>query len=152
MPGTMNSFKQLSDAFSAVFLNAKTLKKETSYLFRIKQGENEPLKGYMDRFDKTIMQAIVYDVPPTFAHLRGIAQKHAEAEEYIKGRNFLIRETSQPTKKNKPKKDRVGQTGAATEKATCKVEAVSKPKTPARRFRQYTPMVATAEHVINQIS
>ena len=101
----MDSFKQLSDAFSAAFLNAKTRKKKTSYLFRIKQGVNKPLKGYLDSFDKIIMQvnncsddtlikafregvkdkkllwAIAYDVSPTFAHLRGTVQKHAKAEE-----------------------------------------------------------------------
>ena len=66
------------------------------------------MKGYLDRFDKAIIQvknysddtliqayregvkdknllwAIAYNVPPTFVHLRGIAQKHAEAEKYIK--------------------------------------------------------------------
>ena len=52
----MDSLRQLYDAFSAAFLNAKTRKKETSYLFRIKQGENEPFKGYLDCFDKAIMQ------------------------------------------------------------------------------------------------
>ncbi|GMN46246.1 hypothetical protein TIFTF001_015433 [Ficus carica] len=109
---------QLSDAFSAVFFNLKTRKKETLYLFRIKQGENEPLKGYLDRFDKAIMQVkngsddtliqafregvgekkllwtIAYDVPPTFVHLRGIVQKHAETKEYIRGWNSLLEETS----------------------------------------------------------
>ncbi|GMN47624.1 hypothetical protein TIFTF001_016801 [Ficus carica] len=176
MPGMMDSFKLLSDAFSMAFLNAKTGIKETSYLFRIKQGEHEPLKGYLDRFDKPIMQvkncsdetliqafregvkdkkllwAIAYDVPPTFAHLWGIAQKHAEAEEYIKGRNSTVGETSRPTRKSKPKKDGASQAEAAIEKATCKAEATPEPKTSAGRFRQYTPLVATVEHVMNQIS
>ncbi|GMN57046.1 hypothetical protein TIFTF001_026149 [Ficus carica] len=89
IPRTMDSFRQLSDAFLAAFLNAKTRKKDTSYLFRIKQDENEHLKGYLDCFDKTI----AYDVPPTFAHSIGIAQKHAEAEEYIRGRNYSLGET-----------------------------------------------------------
>lgn len=100
-----------------------------SYLFRIKQGKEEPLKGYLDHFDKAIMQvkscfedtliqafceeikndkliwAIAYDVLPTFAHLRGIAQKHANVEEYIKRRNSSAWEPLQPTGKNMKKKD-----------------------------------------------
>ena len=93
---------------------------------------NEPLKGYLDCFDKATMQVknfsddtfiqaferesrtkkllwlIAYDVPPNFANLRGIAQKHAEAEEYNKGWNSAIGETSCPAGKSKPKKDMAG--------------------------------------------
>lgn len=44
IPESVDSFKQLADAFVASFLGAKTRKIETWYLFRIKQGESEPLK------------------------------------------------------------------------------------------------------------
>lgn len=64
MLGMMDSFKQLSNVFSATFLNAKTQNKETSYFFRIKQSENEPLKGYLDRFNKAIMQVKNYSDDP----------------------------------------------------------------------------------------
>ncbi|GMN48602.1 hypothetical protein TIFTF001_017771 [Ficus carica] len=94
---------------------ARQWKLEASYLFGIKQGETEPLKKYLERFDKavvrvkscsddTLIQAfregikdnrlvwtLTYDVPPTFAHLKGIAWKHAEADEYVKGRGFVAR-------------------------------------------------------------
>ncbi|GMN50963.1 hypothetical protein TIFTF001_020123 [Ficus carica] len=109
MPGSISSFKQLSDVFAAAFLGSKTRNMETSYLYGIKQRESEPLKEYLDRFDKVVMQikscsddtliqvfwegikdrqlvwTLTYDVPPTFAHLRGIARKHAKADEYIRG-------------------------------------------------------------------
>lgn len=55
MPRSISSFKQLADAFTAAFLGAKTQKMKTSYQFRIKQGESEPLKEYLDRFDKAVM-------------------------------------------------------------------------------------------------
>ncbi|GMN51404.1 hypothetical protein TIFTF001_020559 [Ficus carica] len=80
-----------------------------------------------------------------------IAQKHAEAEDYNKGRNSAIGETSCPIGKSKPKKDRAGQTGAAIEKAIDKAEAAPKSKTLAGRFRQYTLLVTTAEHLQDQI-
>ncbi|GMN26383.1 hypothetical protein TIFTF001_040844 [Ficus carica] len=157
IPRTMDSFRQLSDAFLAAFLNAKTRKKETSYLFRIKQDENEHLKGYLDCFDKviikvknssddTLIQAfregvgdkkllwtIAYDVPPTFAHLMGITQKHAEAEEYIRRRNYSLGETLRLAGKKKPKKDGTNQIRADTKKATYKTKATPGPKTPVGR-------------------
>lgn len=56
MPGSIGLFKQLADAFVAVFLAVKTRKIETSYLFGIKQGKSESLKLYLDRLDKAIIQ------------------------------------------------------------------------------------------------
>ena len=56
MPGSISFFKQLADAFAAAFLGVKTRNMETSYLFGIKQGESEPLKEYLNRFDKAVMQ------------------------------------------------------------------------------------------------
>ncbi|GMN46040.1 hypothetical protein TIFTF001_015226 [Ficus carica] len=118
MPGSISSFKQLADAFVASFLGSKTRKMKTSYLFGIKQGESEPLKEFLDPFDKAIVQiksysdgtliqafregvkdrrllwTLTYDVPPTFTHLRGIAWKHAEADEYVRGQGIVAREQS----------------------------------------------------------
>lgn len=82
-------------------------------------------------------------------HLRGIAQNHAKVEEYIKGKNFSVGKTSRPARKNKSKKDEANQIRVGTEKATCKVEVASGPKTHAGRFRQYTPLVATMKHMLN---
>lgn len=39
VPGSIGSFKQLAEAFAPTFLGTKTQKMETSYLFKIKQGE-----------------------------------------------------------------------------------------------------------------
>ena len=87
-------------------------------MFGIKQGESEPLKEYLDRFDKAVVQikscsddtliqafregvkdrrlvwTLAYDMPPNFAHLRGIAWKHAETDESVKGRGLADREQS----------------------------------------------------------
>nr|GMN67054.1 hypothetical protein TIFTF001_036123 [Ficus carica] len=157
IPGSVDSFKQLVDAFATAILGAKTRKMETSYLFRIKQGENEPLKEYLDCFDKAVMQikscsddtliqafresvkdrrlvwTIAYDVLPTFAHLRGIARKHAEADEYIRGRGLVPGEQSRLFRR-KPNKNVVEQNrpdkGKAVE-GVGRVEPTLGPKTPA---------------------
>ena len=55
-PGSIASFSQLAEAFSKAFLNAKARKKESSYLFRVKQDRGEPLKRYLDRFDKAVLE------------------------------------------------------------------------------------------------
>ncbi|GMN70613.1 hypothetical protein TIFTF001_039653 [Ficus carica] len=138
-----------NEAALSAFLGSKTRKMETSYLFGIKQGDSEPLKEFLDRFDKTL----AYDVPPTFAHLRGIDWKHAEADEYVRGRSMAAREQSRfPGRKsdknqfdqNRPEK------GKAVSIDARSAEAPSSVRTSAGRFRQYTPLVATVEHVLNQ--
>ena len=80
-----------------------------SHLFSIKQRESETLKKYLELFDKAVVQVencsddtlvqalrkgikdsrlvwtLAYDRPTSFAHLRGIAWRHAEADEYVRG-------------------------------------------------------------------
>ncbi|GMN46311.1 hypothetical protein TIFTF001_015481 [Ficus carica] len=150
-PGSIGCFKQLADAFAAAFLSSKTRKLGASHLFGIKQGETEALKKYLECFDravmqvksctdKTLMQAfregikdarlvwtLTYDRPPTFGQLRGIAWRHAEADEYgrqDKGKAVVV--------------DKSGSNPS--------------PRTPAGRFQQYTPLVTTIEHVLNQVT
>ena len=115
-PRLVGYFKQLADSFVAAFLGSKTRKLGASYMFGIKQGEIETLKKYLECFDKAIVQvencaddtliqalqegvkdtrliwALAYDRPPTFVYLRGIAWRHVEADEYVKGRGLVARE------------------------------------------------------------
>ncbi|GMN63036.1 hypothetical protein TIFTF001_032106 [Ficus carica] len=72
-----------------------------------------------------LVWTLAYDRPPTFAHLRGIAWRHAEAD------------------------DRPDKGKAVVDN---RIEANRSPRTPAGRFRQYTPLVTTIEHVLNQVS
>ena len=111
-PRSISSFQQLADSFSTAFIGSKARKLGASHLFSIKQGDSEMLKAYLQRFDKAIVQAesctdetliqafregiqdprlvwtLAYDRPPTFAQLRGIAWRHAEADEYVRGRGL----------------------------------------------------------------
>ncbi|GMN69014.1 hypothetical protein TIFTF001_038062 [Ficus carica] len=149
-----------------------------SHIFGIKQGETETLKKYLERFDKAIVQVedcmddtliqafregvvdphlvwtLVYDRPPTFAHLRGIAWRHAEADEYVNSRGLGARE--QPRLPGR-KSDRNHPDHGRQEKGKAvavdnRAETHSGPKTPAGRFRQYTHLVTTIDHVLNQVS
>lgn len=106
-------FGQLVDFFSAAFLGLKTRKLGASHLLGIKQGEAETLKKYLERFHKAVMQVdnctndtliqafkegirdprlvltLTYDRPPTLMHMRGIAWRHAETDEYVQGRGLV---------------------------------------------------------------
>ena len=108
-PGSIDSFQQLASLFSAVFICSRTRKLGASHLFGIKQRENEMLKKYLERFDKAVVQVenctddtltqalregikdprlvwtMAYDRSTSFAHLRGIAWRHVEADEYVRG-------------------------------------------------------------------
>ncbi|GMN70838.1 hypothetical protein TIFTF001_055477, partial [Ficus carica] len=162
--GSIDCFKQLADAFAAAFLSSKTRKLGASHLFGIKQGETEALNKYLERFDRavvqvenctdeTLMQAfregikdprlvwtLAYDRPPTFAQLRGIAWRHAEADEYVRGRGLASGEQSRPPGR-RSEKNQTDQGRQDKGKATVVDNSGSNPspRTPAGRFQQYTP-------------
>ncbi|GMN59472.1 hypothetical protein TIFTF001_028562 [Ficus carica] len=121
-PGLIDSFQQLASSFLAA-LGSRTKKLGASHLFGIKQRENETLKKYLERFDKAVVQAenctddtliqalregikdtrliwtLAYDRPTSFAHLRGIAWRHVEADEYVRGRGLEVQDQDQPPSK-----------------------------------------------------
>ncbi|GMN22284.1 hypothetical protein TIFTF001_043490 [Ficus carica] len=176
-PGSIDCFKQLADAFAAAFLSSKTRKLGASHLFGIKQGETEALKKYLERFDRavvqvesctdeTLMQAfregikdprlvwtLAYDRPPTFAQLRGIAWRHAEADEYVRGRGLASGEHSRlPGRKSENNQADHGRPDKGKAVVMDNSGSNPSPRTPAGRFQQYTPLVTTIEHVLKQVT
>ncbi|GMN19976.1 hypothetical protein TIFTF001_045266 [Ficus carica] len=176
-PGSIGCFKQLADAFAAAFLSSKTRKLGASHLFGIKRGETEALKKYLERFDRavvqvesctdeTLMQAfregikdarlvwtLAYDRPPTFAQLRGIAWRHAEADEYVRGRGLASGEHSRlPGRKSEKNQADHGRQDKGKAVVVDNSGSNPSPRTPAGRFQQYTPLVTTIEHVLNQMT
>ncbi|GMN53227.1 hypothetical protein TIFTF001_022359 [Ficus carica] len=137
-PGSIDSFQQLASSFSAAFLGSRTRKLGASHLFGIKQRENETLKKYLER-------------PTSFAHLRGIARRHAEADEYVRGRGLEVQDQDQPPSRRSERGQNRQDKGKNPVVET-RPEANPSPKTPTGRFRQYTPLVTTIEHVLNQVS
>ncbi|GMN32381.1 hypothetical protein TIFTF001_044686 [Ficus carica] len=176
-PGSIGCFKQLADAFAAAFLSSKTRKLGASHLFGIKQGETEALKKYLERFDRavvqvesctdeTLMQAfregikdarlvwtLSYDRPPTFAQLRGIAWRQAEADEYVRGRGLASGEHSRlPGRKSEKNQTDQGRQDKGKAVVVDRSGSNPSPRTPAGRFQQYTPLVTTIEYVLNQVT
>ncbi|GMN75410.1 hypothetical protein TIFTF001_056419 [Ficus carica] len=93
-----------------IFVMAKTRKKDKLYLYSLKQGTEESLKSYIERFSQemnyvegytdsdavaairegllegSMLKSIVHKQPKTFAELITRAQKFISAEEYMRNR------------------------------------------------------------------
>ncbi|GMN67604.1 hypothetical protein TIFTF001_036673 [Ficus carica] len=161
-PGSIGCFKQLADTFAAAFLSSKTRKLGASHLFDVKQGETEALKKYLERFDRavvqvesctdeTLMQAfresikdarlvwtLACDRSPTFAQLRGISWRHAEADDYVRGRGLVAGEHPWlPGRKSEKHQADQGRQDKGKVVVVDKTGSNPSPRTPAGRFQQY---------------
>ena len=126
-PSTISSFRELSIAFVSHFIGARTYRKPSYHLLTIKQGSQESLKSYVQRFNA---ESLKIDVPDekfaitAFIAGLGIQSKDlmfsisknpqasmaevlAKAEKYINGKEALLskRENSS-TRKEKGVTDR----------------------------------------------
>ena len=55
-PGTITDFEQLSKGFVCHFIGGQIHKKPTSHILNIQQVEGEPLRQYVTRFNKELLQ------------------------------------------------------------------------------------------------
>ncbi|GMN20041.1 hypothetical protein TIFTF001_042983 [Ficus carica] len=55
------------------------------------EAESVPPVRHQTRRNRGAKKTLAYDRPPTFAQLRGIAWRHAEADEYVRGRGLASR-------------------------------------------------------------
>ena len=108
--GSISSFVQLSRAFVTHFRAARSVKRPKSYLFTVKQGNDETLKDYIARFneealciegcnDDLMLSAMMSGLKPSkllwslgkndpkdFQELMSRAQKYANAEVLMSSR------------------------------------------------------------------
>ena len=119
-PSTISSFRELSIAFVSHFIGARTYRKPSYHLLTIKQGSQESLKSYVQRFNA---ESLKIDVPEEkfaiTAFIAGLgvqskdlmfsisknpqasmAEVLAKAEKYINGEEALLskRESSSASK------------------------------------------------------
>ena len=119
-PSTISSFRELSIAFVSHFIGARTYRKPSYHLLTIKQGSQESLKSYVQRFNA---ESLKIDVPDEkfaiTAFIAGLgvqsndlmfsisknpqasmAKVLAKAEKYINGEEALLskRESSSTCK------------------------------------------------------
>ena len=106
-PGTITDFEQLSKGFVCHFIGGQIHKKPTSHILNIQQVEGEPLRQYVTRFNKELLQvdetedqvilttfqarllpedfffSITKSLPETVAELLQKAQKYMNAEDVV---------------------------------------------------------------------
>ena len=126
-PSTISSFRELSIAFVSHFIGARTYRKPSYHLLTIKQGSQESLKSYVQRFNA---ESLKIDVPDEkfaiTAFITGLgvqskdlmfsisknpqasmAEVLAKAEKYINGEEALLsKRESSSTRKEKGVTDR----------------------------------------------
>ena len=126
-PSTISSFRELSIAFISHFIGARTYRKPSYHLLTIKQGSQESLKSYVQRFNA---ESLKIDVPDEkfaiTAFIAGLgvqskdlmfsisknpqanmAEVLAKAEKYINGEEALLsKKESSSTRKEKGATDR----------------------------------------------
>ena len=60
-PASISSFKELSVAFMSHFIRARTYRKPSYYLLTIKQGPQENLRSYVQRFNSESLRVDILD-------------------------------------------------------------------------------------------
>ena len=130
-PSTISSFRELSIAFVSHFIGARTYRKPSYHLLTIKQGSQENLKSYVQRFNAESLKIDVLDEKfAVTAFIAGLgmqskdlmfsisknpqasmAEVLAKAEKYINGEEALMskKESSSASKDKKTAEKRRGQ-------------------------------------------
>ena len=129
-PSTISSFRELSIAFVSHFIGARTYRKPSYHLLTIKQGSQENLKSYVQRFNAESLKIDVLDEKfAVTAFIAGLgmqskdlmfsisknpqanmAEVLAKAEKYINGEEALMsnKESSSASKDRKTTEKRRG--------------------------------------------
>ena len=127
-PSTISSFRELSIAFVSHFIGARTYRKLSYHLLTIKQGTQENLKSYVQRFNAESLKIDVLDEKfAVTAFIAGLgvqskdlmfsisknpqanmAEVLAKAEKYINGEEALMskKESSSASKEKKTTTDK----------------------------------------------
>ncbi|GMN63830.1 hypothetical protein TIFTF001_032904 [Ficus carica] len=112
--------------------------------------ESEPFKKFLDRFDKAVVQ-IKSCSDDTLIQ---VFREGVKDRRLVLPLTYDVPPTRHPGKKSD--KNMAGpsrpEKGKAVNVEVRRAEASPGPRTLARRFCQYTPLVATVEHILNQVS
>ncbi|XP_058189394.1 uncharacterized protein LOC131306978 [Rhododendron vialii] len=167
-PGSIRSFKELSTSFVSYFIAGQRYGKPATHLLTVKQGRWESLREYTTRFNKEVVQIeeaddnvsitayiaglysgqflylVSQEPPKTMAELMLRAQKHMNVEEAIYARRT-----------HKRRREAVRKIGG--EPRNKKVDSRLSPKRglargpPQGKYKQFTPLIATVEQILNNL-
>ena len=126
LPASISSFKELSIAFVSHFIGARTYRKSSYHLLIVKQGSQENLRSYVQRFNSESLRVDILDEKFAItAFIAGLgiqskdlmfsisnnevsmAEELAKAEKYINGEEALMsKQGSSSARKEKSKDDK----------------------------------------------
>ena len=168
-PGTIGSFEQLKGEFLSRFIGSKTRKKDKTHLWSLKQGKDESLKKYIDRFSEgmnlideftdsdvlsalreglqegELLTSIIRRAPKTFGEFLARAQEFVNVEEYLQSRKSHKGEGKRKSESEAKESD------SKKTKVENKTAKDNKKPLIAPRFQTFTPLNATPEQILMQI-
>ncbi|XP_058111583.1 uncharacterized protein LOC131254897 [Magnolia sinica] len=171
-PKSIGSFTELSKLFLTQFISSKKSRKSTTHLFTLKQGNKEPLKDYIARFNEEALLVEDYDdkmvlstmfsglkegkftfsigknPPITLAELISRVQKYTNAKKFSNScRNIKISETS-----SKEKRPRYEEPQSSNKKPDNRAHRDCRPSQRLEgKFRSYTPLNTSTEQILLDI-
>ncbi|XP_057505527.1 uncharacterized protein LOC130788840 [Actinidia eriantha] len=157
LPGTVDSFGDLSRLFVANFMSCRIRQKNASHLFTIHQKETERLKNYVKRFNQAILEvddpsnkvvimammkglrpgplfdSLSKNVPETLSALQNKADKYIAAEELAEAKRR--RQGKDDPKRKEPDSRQPESRGEARNKRPNRdsKQIERRPRTPLRR-------------------
>ncbi|KAH7846136.1 hypothetical protein Vadar_010382 [Vaccinium darrowii] len=174
-PQSINNFKQLSKSFVSYFIARQKYSKPSTCLFSIRQDRHETLRDYTARFTKESMQvepmedqvsiaayitglnsgqllfSLTKDPPITVAELMMRIQKHMNAEEALSARRS--RDDNNDFTLGRNEKRKREQTGSSKDVRMMRPDQKSSIKKggPFEKYQQFTPLVATAKQILEDL-
>ncbi|XP_058202888.1 uncharacterized protein LOC131317346 [Rhododendron vialii] len=161
-PGSIHSFKELSTSFVSYFIARQCYGKPATHLLTVKQRRWESLRDYTTRFNKKFLYLLSQEPLKTPAELMLRAQKHMNAEEAVYARRSRdvfdpqagpsqVGEFPPPDKRRREVARKMG-----GEPKNKEVDSRSSPKQgggglPQGRYKQFTPLIATAEQILSNL-
>ncbi|CAJ2637852.1 unnamed protein product [Trifolium pratense] len=171
-PGSIDSWSDLCARFRAHFTSSRRHPKTEATLEAIIQGENEPLRAYLERFNKAAVEVKVDESmklylldrglhpDSDFAKAVGIEEPKTldaffeKAKKYItyeeKQRAKDIRRPKSQEKTRNHEKDEAGTSRRGNEKQ--REERIKDSKPPRGKFTTYTPLNASRDRIFAEVS
>ncbi|PNX90373.1 hypothetical protein L195_g046497, partial [Trifolium pratense] len=171
-PGSIDSWSDLCARFLAHFTSSRRHPKTEATLEAIVQGETEPLKSYLERFNKASVEVKVEESTKLYLLDRGLRRDNdfakvvgieepktldaffEKAQKYIayeeKQKAIDLRRPKGYEKSKNHEKDEVGTSRRGNEKG--REDRIKESKPPRGKFTGYTPPNAPRERIFAEVS
>ncbi|MCI18273.1 hypothetical protein A2U01_0039427, partial [Trifolium medium] len=160
---SITSWSNLKDQFKMHFIASRAQPKTEETLEAIVQGEDEPLRKYIERFNKEAIQVDTTDdmkryllergLRPRsdFAKVVGIEKPRSLAELLAKSKAYIQyeeREMAGAIRHSRPKDNPPPQESSHKGRYRKKNDRSREPRGPPSTFTNYTPLLTSREHIL----